>query len=144
MTLMRWNPIRDMEEIFQIFDRPTLRGEGQESVTLADWAPRVDISESDDEYLIKAELSGIDKSDVKVTVNDGVLTLRGERKNETEEQGKKFHRVERTYGSFTRSFTLPENVDESNIRAEHKNGLLFLHLGKAEETKPKSIEIKVA
>ena len=146
MTLTRWNPFQEIEDLFQtLARRPALHGAGeQESVTLADWAPRVDISETDDEYLIKAELSGVTKADVKITVNDGVLTLQGERKVEDEEKGKKLHRVERTFGSFARSFTLPDNVDEANIRAEHKDGLLYVHLGKAETTRPRSIEIKAA
>jgi HSP20 family protein len=146
MTLTRWNPLREMEDLFETFARrPALRGDGgQENVTLADWAPRVDISESEEEYLIKAELPGIDKKDLKVTVNDGVLTLQGERKAEREEKDRKYHRVERSYGSFARCFTLPDNVDEKSIRAEHKDGLLYLHLGKTEEAKPKSIEVKVA
>ena len=113
-------------------------------MTVADWAPSVDISETDDEYLIKVELPGVPKEDVKVTVHDGVLTLQGERKLEREQKDNKFHRVERSYGSFARSFTLPENVDGGSVQAKHKDGLLYLHLGKIEETKPRSIEVKVA
>ncbi len=150
MTLTRWNPLRDMEEIFDRFSRssgrlPALRSEGsQELMTIADWAPTVDVSETDDEYLIKVELPEVRKEDVKVTIHDGVLTLQGERKLEREEKNKKYHRVERAYGSFARSFTIPENVDGSSVKARHKDGMLYLHLGKTEEAKPKSIEVKVA
>ena len=149
MTLTRWNPLREMDEIFDRFNRSfgrhPARGEGsQELMTVADWAPTVDISETEDEYLIKVELPGVPKEDVKVTIHDGVLTLQGERKLEREEKNKKFHRVERAYGSFARSFTLPDNVDGNKVTAEHKDGLLYLHLNKVEEAKPKSIEVKVA
>ena len=146
MTLTRWNPFQEMEDLFQTFARrPALRGDGgRESVTPADWAPLVDISETDDEYLIKAELPEVRKEDVKVTIHDGVLTLQGERKLEREEKNKKYHRVERAYGTFARSFTLPENVDDNSVKARHKDGMLYLHLGKTEEAKPKSIEVKVA
>ncbi len=113
-------------------------------MTIADWTPTVDISETDDEYLIKVELPEVRKEDVKVTVHEGVLMLQGERKLEREEQNKKYHRVERAYGSFARSFTLPENVDDNSVKARHKDGMLYLHLAKTEEAKPKSIEVKVA
>jgi len=144
MTLMRWNPLQEMDNLFHRFG-PAFRGDsGREDMTLPDWTPRVDVSENENEFLIKAEVPGVEKSDVKVTVDKGVLTITGERRSETEEKGTKLHRVERTYGRFSRSFTLPENVDESAIRAEHKNGLLLVHLVKAEQAKPRSIEVKVA
>lgn len=148
MSLTRWNPFRDMEMLFDRLDRQrgaVARGEDrQELMTVADWTPSVDVSETEDEYLIKVELPEVRKEDVKVTIHDGVLTLRGERKLETEEKNKKFHRVERAYGSFARSFTLPENVDDGSVEAQHKDGMLYLHLGKVEQAKPKSIEVKVA
>ena len=111
---------------------------------MADWMPTVDISETEGEYLIKAELPEVRKEDVKVTVENGVLTLQGERRQEKEEKGKRFHRVERSYGSFVRSFTLPESVDESSVKAEYKDGVLNLHLPKSEKVKPKAIDVKVA
>ncbi|MBH0187604.1 MAG: Hsp20/alpha crystallin family protein, partial [Nitrospira sp.] len=98
---------------------------------------------SEGEYLIKAELPEVKKEDVKVSVEDGVLTLSGERRQEKEEKGKKYHRVERSYGSFVRSFSLPESVDEGGVKAEYKDGVLNLHLPKTEKVKPKSIEVKV-
>jgi len=128
-----------------MFVRPAVRtGNGKGATTAADWMPTVDISETDGEYLIKAELPEIKKEDVKVTVEDGVLTLQGERRQEKDEKGKKFHRVERSYGSFARSFTLPESVDDAGVKAEYKDGMLVLHLPKTERVKPKSIDVKVA
>jgi HSP20 family protein len=149
MALVRWDPFRELEDMSdrlnRVFSCPALRTTGgKETLTVADWLPTVDISETDDEYLIKAELPEVRKEDVKVTVEDGVLTLQGERRQEKEEKGKKFHRVERSYGSFVRSFTLPESVDENGVRAEYKDGVLSLHLHKTEKVKPKAIEVKVA
>ena len=147
MALVRWDPFRELEDMSErlnrMFARPAART-GKEALTVADWMPTVDISETDAEYLIKAELPEIKKEDVKVTVEDGVLTLQGERPHEKEEKGKKFHRVERSYGSFVRSFTLPEAVDDAGVKAEYKDGVLALHLPKTERVRPKAIEVKVA
>lgn len=149
MALVRWDPFRELEEMSdrlnRVFTRPAVRTNGnKEQLTVADWMPIVDISETDAEYLIKAELPEVKKEDVKVTVENGVLTLQGERRQEKEEKGKKYHRVERSYGSFVRSFTLPESIDESGVKAEYKDGVLNLHLPKSERVKPKAIEVKVA
>jgi HSP20 family protein len=148
MTLVRWDPFRELEDMSErlnrVFSRPSLRSSGKENLTVADWMPTVDISETEGEYLIKAELPEVRKEDVKVTVENGVLTLQGERRQEKEEKGKRFHRVERSYGSFVRSFTLPESVDESSVKAEYKDGVLNLHLPKSEKVKPKAIDVKVA
>lgn len=148
MTLVRWDPFRELEDMSErlnrVFSRPTLRNTGKENLTVADWMPTVDISETESEYLIKAELPEVSKEDVKVTVENGVLTLQGERRQEKEEKGRRFHRVERSYGSFVRSFTLPESVDEGGVKAEYKDGVLALHLPKSEKVKPKAIDVKVA
>jgi HSP20 family protein len=148
MTLVRWDPFRELEDMSErlnrVFSRPSLRNSGKENLTVADWMPTVDISETEGEYLIKAELPEVRKEDVKVIVENGVLTLQGERRQEKEEKGKRFHRVERSYGSFVRSFTLPESVDESSVKAEYKDGVLNLHLPKSEKVKPKAIDVKVA
>ncbi|HET6678096.1 MAG TPA: Hsp20/alpha crystallin family protein [Nitrospira sp.] len=148
MTLVRWDPFRELEDMSErlnrVFSRPTLRNTGKENLTVADWMPTVDISETESEYLIKAELPEVRKEDVKVTVENGVLTLQGERRQEKEEKGRRFHRVERSYGSFVRSFTLPESVDEGGVKAEYKDGVLALHLPKSEKVKPKAIDVKVA
>ena len=148
MTLVRWDPFRELEDMSErlnrVFSRPSLRNSGKENLTVADWMPTVDISETEGEYLIKAELPEVRKEDVKVTVENGVLTLQGERRQEKEEKAKRFHRVERSYGSFVRSFTLPESVDENSVKAEYKDGVLNLHLPKSEKVKPKAIDVKVA
>ena len=149
MTLVRWDPFRELEEVSdrlnRMFSRPAIATKnGKESLTVADWTPTVDISETDGEYLIKAELPEVKKEDVKVTLEDGVLTLTGERRQEKEEKNTKYHRVERSYGSFVRSFSLPELVDETKVKAEYKDGVLSLNLPKSEKAKPRAIEVKVA
>jgi len=145
---MRWDPFRELEEMSdrlnRMFARPATRTNGKETMIVADWTPTVDISETDGEYQIKAEIPDVKKEDVKVTLEDGVLTIQGERKQEKEEKGKKYHRVERSYGSFVRSFSLPEFIDEEKVKAEFKDGVLNLHLPKSEKGKPKAIEVKVA
>ena len=115
----------------------------EEALTVAEWAPLVDIVEHDKEYLIKAELPEVKNDDIKVTVQDGVLTITGERTLEKEEKGRKYHRVERAYGRFARSFTLPEDADGNMVAAEFKDGVLKVHLPKSERAKPKSIEVKI-
>jgi HSP20 family protein len=114
----------------------------EEALTVPEWAPLVDIVEDDKEYLIKAEVPEVKKDDVRVTVQDDVLTITGERTLEKEE-GKKYHRVERPYGRFVRSFTLPEDADGNKVAAEFKDGVLSVHLPKSEKAKPKTIEVKI-
>lgn len=148
MTLVRWDPFRELEDmsyrLHQMYSRPTApQANGKEAIVVTDWAPSVDVSETDGEYQIKAEIPDVKKEDVKVTLEDGVLTIQGERKIEKEEKGKKYHRVERSYGSFVRSFTLPDLVDEANVKAEFKDGVLNLTLPKSEKVKPKAIEVTV-
>jgi HSP20 family protein len=144
---MRWDPFRELEDMSdrlnRMFARPAARTNGKETMIVADWVPTVDISETDGEYQIKAEIPDVKKEDVKVTLEDGVLTIQGERKQEKEEKGKKYHRVERSYGSFVRSFSLPDVIDEEKVKAEFKDGVLNLHLPKSEKAKPKAIEVKV-
>lgn len=146
-ALMRWDPFRELEDMSErlnrMFARPATRTNGKETMIVADWTPSVDISETDGEYLIKAELPDVKREDVKVTLEDGVLTIQGERKQEREEKGKKYHRVERSYGSFVRSFSLPDVIDEEKVKAEFRDGVLNLHLPKSEKAKPKAIEVKV-
>jgi len=145
MQLTKWNPFREIEDMFDLYSRAlnVPRKGSQEILSTGDWAPRVDISETDKAFTIKAEIPEVKKADVKVTVDNGVLTIRGERKQEKEEKNKKFHRVERYYGSFTRSFTLPDNVDETQIEASFKDGMLNLQLTKTEASKPKAIDVKI-
>jgi HSP20 family protein len=123
---------------------PLRRGDGEEGFSASVWAPPVDIAEDDKEYLIQVELPGVNKEDVRVSVENGVLTITGERKAEKEEKGRKFHRIERMYGTFVRSFTLPDGTAGDKIAAEFRDGILKVHLPKSEEAKPKSIEVKVA
>jgi HSP20 family protein len=122
----------------------SMSGGGQELMTLAEWVPSVDICEDDNEWLIKAELPEVKKEDVKVTVENGVLAILGTRKCEKEEQDKKYHRIERSYGNFFRSFVLPDGADGTKVSAEFKQGLLEVHLPKTEKAKAKAIEVKVA
>ena len=145
MKLTKWDPFREMESVFDRYTRALSlpRSGSQEVMATGDWAPRVDIAETDKEFSIKAEIPEVKKEDVKVTIDDGILTLRGERTQEKEKKDKKFHRIERFYGSFTRSFVLPENVDGSKIEASFKDGMLNLQIPKTEEIKQKAIEIKV-
>jgi HSP20 family protein len=143
-----WDPFKELENmekrLSRAFGRPVLRPEGgKEAMTVAEWSPLVDISEDDKEYLIKAEIPDMKKEDVKISVQEDILSISGERKYEKEEKGKKYHRVERAYGSFMRSFALPENADGSKVSAEYKDGVLTVHLPKSEKAKPKAIEVKV-
>jgi HSP20 family protein len=145
---MRWDPFRELEDMSdrlnRMFARPAVRTNGKETLTVADWSPTVDISETDGEYLIKAELPEVKKDDVKVTLEDGILTIQGERRREKDEKTTKYHRVERSYGSFVRSFSLPDQVDENGVKAEYRDGMLNLRIPKSEKAKPRAIEVKVA
>ena len=149
MALVRWDPFRELEEVSdrlnRMFARPAVaRPNGKETMIVADWTPSVDISETEGEYQIKAEIPDVKKEDVKVILEDGVLTIQGERKYEKEEKGKKFHRIERSYGSFVRTFSLPDVIEEEKVKAEFKDGVLNLHLPKSEKAKPRAIDVKVA
>jgi len=148
-ALTSWDPFKELNELERrlatMFGRAPVRknGEKEEAMTVAEWAPLVDITEDEKEYLIKAELPEVKKDDVKVSVQDGVLTISGERKSEKEEKNKKFHRVEWAYGSFSRSFTLPEDADADKVAGDFKDGVLKVHVPKSEKAKPKKIEVKV-
>jgi HSP20 family protein len=139
-----------MEEMRNQFTRllgdrlPLRRVGGSEKLELTDWLPPVDIIEDTKEYTIKAELPGLTKENVKVSVENGVLEIAGERKEEKEEKDKKHHRIERCYGSFRRSFTLPEDSSGEKVTADFKDGVLKVHLPKDETAKPKSMEVKVS
>ena len=147
-ALMRWDPFRELEEMSdrlnRIVARPATKTNGKEALTVADWMPTVDISETAGEYVIQAELPEVKKDDVKVTLEEGVLTIQGQRRQEKDEKTTKYHRIERSYGTFVRSFSLPDQVNESGVKAEFKDGVLNLHIPKSEKTKPRAIEVKVA
>jgi HSP20 family protein len=145
----RWNPARELEELqsklSNILDFPTLRKNGEkEALAIAEWAPAVDITEDDKEYVVKAELPEVKKEEVKVTVENGILSISGERKFEKEEKGKKYHRIERSYGSFVRSFSLPDDADSDKVEAKFSEGILTVHVSKSEAARPKEIEVKVS
>ncbi len=142
-----WSPFRDLlsmqRELGRVFDGLFTDYEGEASFT-ATWAPHVDVIEHKDSYAIKAELPGVDKNDVKITLQENVLTIKGEKRQEKEEKDSNAHRVERSYGAFERSFSLPTNVKGDKIDASYKNGVLEITLPKVEEAKPKEIEVKVS
>lgn len=150
-TVTRWNPFRDMEEIQRrlasVLDMTSPRRNAmtpdEENITVPEWTPAVDIIEDQNEYLIKVELPEVQKNDVKVTVESGTLTICGERKVEKEAKERKYHRVERFYGRFLRSFVVPEDADSAKVSAEFKDGVLRVRLAKSEQARPKQIEVKV-
>ena len=145
-SLDPFKEMRDMQARFaNLFNRLPMKKENgkEELLGVTEWMPAVDIVEDEKEYLIKAELPEIRKEDLKVTVQDGVLALTGERKFEKEEKGKKFHRVERAFGNFSRTFELPIDANTVKITAEFKDGLLKVHLPKSDEAKPRSVDVKI-
>ena len=137
-TLSIWNPIHEMDEL--LHNRLASVLGGGES---AGWSPVVDIEETDSSYLVRAELPGLNKDNVKVKVEDGVLTLSGERDLERKVEGRTYHRVERAHGSFSRSFTLPEDANAESVTANYKDGLLEISVAKREDAKVKAIEVRV-
>lgn len=142
MNLTRWEPFRDMEEMFRGFSPGfghALRRNGEES-----WRPLANISESDKEFLIKAELPEVKKEDVKITLEDNVITISGERKQQKEQKDENEIRVESFYGTFARSFALPDNVDVDKVKAESKDGVLKVHIPKLDTPKQKSRSITVS
>jgi HSP20 family protein len=150
MAIVRWEPFRDLvsiqDRMNRIFDdafRGARTGSEDDWALGGTWAPAVDIFEKDGSIVLKAELPGVDPKDVDVRVENNVLTLRGERKFENEVKREHYHRVERAYGTFSRSFTLPNVVDTEKIKAEYKEGILQVSLPQKEEAKPKQISISV-
>ena len=147
MNLMRWEPFREANGFFRNFS-PPMFGKwpqffGEDGETKIEWSPAVDIKETEKEYLVKAELPGVKREDVKVSLEDGVLMIEGERRQEKDVIGEKTHRVERFYGTFCRSFTLPEYADAKAIRAESKDGVLNVHVPKLKIEKRLPLEITI-
>ena len=149
MALVRRRPFRDLvsiqDEVNRLYNDffggfPSMF---DTELSRSEWTPSVDISETKDEIVVKTEVPGMNKDDIKITLQDNVLTLRGERKQEKEEKETNFHRMERCYGSFTRSFNLPTVVQADKIKATYKDGILNVTLPKAEEVKPKQIPIEI-
>jgi HSP20 family protein len=152
MALVKWNPAkellnmeREFNKLFNVFGRRigSLEGNGSDEYENAVWMPLTDIKEDNDNYYVMLDLPGVAKPDVKVSYADGQLSISGERKQEKETKESKFHRVERTYGRYYRSFTLPQQVKEDKIEAEFKDGQLTVTVPKAEEAKPKELDIKI-
>jgi HSP20 family protein len=147
-TVTLWNPFRELDEVqnrlSSFFGGPFPRfGNGNGGLKLAEWSPPVDIVEDEKEYLVKADLPEMKKDEIKINVENGMLSISGERKSEKEEKNKTFHHLERSYGRFERAFTVPEDADASKISAEFKEGVLKVRLPKSPQAKPKTIEVKV-
>jgi len=145
MSVVRWEPFSSMDDMFSRF--PALFGRMTQfspAANNADWSPSVDISETEQEFILRASLPAVQKEDVSVTFEDGLLTLSGERRQNSEEKDEKYHKVESFYGSFARSFVLPDAIDAEAIRAESKDGVLTVHLPKikAEAKKPTTIKVQ--
>jgi HSP20 family protein len=145
MHLVRFDPFRELEEMStrlnSLFGRPP--GRPVDTEGFAVWSPAVDVEEHDREYLVKADLPDVNRTDVKVSIEDGVLSVEGERKHEKEEKTKKYHRVERTYGKFLRRMAVPGDIDPTKVAAEFKDGVLNVHLPKSPAAKPRAIDVKV-
>ena len=147
MAIVRWEPFRDLLTTQREYDRLLKEAfspmSGETEVSTRSWAPPVDIYETEDAIVLKAELPGIDPKDVEVRVEDNTLYLKGERNYEKEVKEQNYHRIERSYGSFARSFSLPNSISAEKVKAEYKDGLLTLTMPKREEAKPKTIKIDV-
>ncbi len=154
MTLVKFNPVRDLLNVEREFNRMfnslgsrfgiTHQGDIDEEYDNAVWMPLTDISEDNDNFYLKADLPGIKKEDVKISYTDGAISISGERSQEKETKEKKFHRIERSYGKYYRSFNVPTEIKEDKIKAEFKDGQLTITIPKADEVKPKEIDIKVS
>jgi HSP20 family protein len=145
MAIIRWDPLRDFvtlrDRMNRLFDEAaTQRGEDKDMISMA-WSPSVDIFETENELVMNAEVPGIDEDDIEIKIEDNTLTIQGERKLEKETKEENYHRVERSYGSFYRSFSLPHYIDQENIKAAHDNGVLKVHMPKKPELKPRNVKI---
>jgi HSP20 family protein len=146
MTVVRWDPFRDLgllqDRMNRLFDDA---GRGwrtnDEPAATTSWSPAVDIFETEGEIVVRAELPGMERKDITLHLENNVLTLRGERKFQKETKDENYHRIERSYGNFSRSFSIPATVDEEQIRADYKDGVLKIALPKKEQAKPKQIRI---
>lgn len=149
MSIIRWEPFRDLvsthDHFNQLFNGTFARAFGdQQEVSRRAWIPPVDIYETGDSLVLKAELPGINPDDVEIRVEGGTLYLKGERKFEKDAKEENLHRVERPYGKFSRSFLLPSSIDSDRVKAEYQHGVLTLTMPKREEAKPRSIKIAVS
>lgn len=145
MAIIRWDPFRDLvslrEKMNRLFeDAVTARGEERDMIS-STWAPSVDIYETENAIIMNAEVPGIDEKDIEIKIEDNTLTINGERKLEKETSEENYHRIERSYGSFYRSFTIPRQIDQDKINAEHDNGVLRITMPKKPESKPKTVKV---
>jgi HSP20 family protein len=143
MSLIRWNPFGELDELFARFPRGLLPQQSELAIEGVDWRPAANIAETDKEYTIKADLPEVKKDDIDVSVNNGVLTISGERRYEKSSDNEREHRRETFHGTFRRSFALPEDVDLEGINADSKDGVLIVHLPKQASRKPEAVKIKV-
>ena len=146
MPLVKYSPFLDTEDFptgLRLF-QDTVNRLLSEPAAARPWAPNVDIFETDNELVLKADIPGVDQKDIDIRIENGTLSIKGERKFEKEENNKGFHRMERSYGSFVRYFTLPETVDTEHVKAEYNNGVLNLTLPKKEIAKPRAIKVQVS
>jgi HSP20 family protein len=146
MAIIRWDPFRDMitlrEKMNRMFeDVFTGRTEEGKDLTASTWAPSVDIFETEKELVLTAEVPGIDEKDIEIKIEENTLSLKGERKFEKETKEENYHRIERSYGSFYRAFTLPNSIDPEKIRATHENGVLKITMPKRDELQPRKVKI---
>jgi len=148
MEIVRWEPFRGLlatpDRFNRLFNETFSRTFGDEELTSRAWTPAVDILENENNIVLTAELPGVDPKDVEVRVKDNTLYLKGERKFEKEVKEENYHRIERSYGSFARTFALPGSVDSEKVAADYKDGVLTLTIPKREEAKPKAIKINVS
>lgn len=142
MNLATWDPFRELEEMSTRLNR--VLGRNEKELSKYDWTPSVDILETAEDFQVKCELPEVKKEDVKVNVADGLLRIEGERKFDKEDKTKRYHRVERFYGSFMRSFSLPEGVEPEKVKAEFKDGLLTVRMPKSPKALPRNVEVKLA
>jgi len=147
MNLVRFDPLRELEgltgRLNRLFDGPLANKLPGDGAFFGDWSPAMDIEETDGEYLLKTDLPAMKREEVKVGITDGVLTVEGERQHEKEEKGKKFHKIERSFGRFVRRVAVPTDVDQQKVSAEFKDGVLSVHLPKSESAKPRSVDVKI-
>jgi HSP20 family protein len=147
MAVVKWDPFRDLlsiqDRMNKLFEQTLSRSQAEEGIAASTWTPAVDIYETPDTVVMKAELPGLSRDDIEIQIRDNTLTLRGERRFAKEAQEENYLRIERAYGAFQRSFTLPATVQQEKIRAVFGDGVLELTLPKAEEAKPKKIAIEV-
>jgi HSP20 family protein len=145
MSLIKYDPFRELrslqDEMNRLFMTSLPRNISQEEMATGGWSPSVDIFESENEIVLEAELPGMKREDFEVSIENNVITLKGERHFEKKDEGDNYHRVERSYGSFTRSFSLPRTVSAEETSADFKNGILRVSLPKREEAKARKIEV---